>query len=190
MFDALGGSWPKHACFNNQYNALVAKVMPILGAGADPASATFKPFADLKSKFEGGLAKAKMAKKAIVPPPPPSPAAEKTEHVVKRMDPMEGEEISFIGVVREKQSATSKLKSLYAALGSIGIKAFELPSEKNAVQITVVEASGEPNESYSAVADRSSLDSSVAVGVMVWVRMKGKVVPSAASWVILEIQPL
>src|SRR5215211_6380046 len=53
MFDDLGGHWPKHSCFDAQYRELVAKVMPTIRAGADPRSAMFRPFAELKEKLGG-----------------------------------------------------------------------------------------------------------------------------------------
>jgi hypothetical protein len=97
MFDELTAHWPKHSCFDAQYRALQAKVLPIIKAGADPASAMFKPFADLKERMGAlALSKSLPAPQENPPVPAASGKAARIEHFIKRMDPMD-EELSLIG---------------------------------------------------------------------------------------------
>jgi hypothetical protein len=190
MFDQLSADWPKHSCFDHRYRELAAKVLPIIKAGADPRSAMFQPFADLKAML--GSAELSQAKPSANTPV--TSVIEKKDspekHSIKTMDPMSGEELTFIGVVRERQPSTSRIKELYKRLGGMGRKAFGLPAEQDAVQITIVDAGGEPNESYTCIAHRRRIDTSLTVGVMAWVRMEAKVAHSNSAWVVKEIHPL
>lgn len=190
MFDELGEGWPQHSCFHHEYRRLRERVLPILKAGADPKSATFQPFAELKKLLDPvgahppseGRDPSRDGKSID-----PRTAPTTKEHVIKRMDPMPDEKITFIGVIRERHSGTARIKELYATLGTIGRKMLNLPSERNAVQLTIVDTEGEPQESYSGIADGSRLERGLTEGVMVWVEMVGKVYPSASAWVITDV---
>jgi hypothetical protein len=191
MFDAVGAPWPKHDCFNQQYRALKARVLPILKKGADPRSAMSQPFAELGEMF--GIEVADGLGDIAQPAPhrpktPKQPAPAKQSHSIKRMEPVAaGEEVSVIGIIRERGAQTACMKALYAALGALGRKLFRLPASGRAIQLTIVDVEGEPNESYSCIADAGIVDRSLTKDVMVWVRLIGNVAPSASAWVVKEI---
>lgn len=189
MFDELGNGWPRHSCFYHAYSALKSKVLPILHAGADPTSGAFKPFADLKDKFDP------KGQSPTVDSPPAKNDGTKSgkilvEHIIKKMSPIAGDHQFFIGVVRAKETKSAAIDAAYAALGDVGQKVFDLPARSNAIQLTIVDAQGEPNESYTGIIDRKTLDKGVAIGVMVGATFKACVSPSASLWLITEIIPL
>jgi hypothetical protein len=189
MFDELSDHWPKHSCFDAQYNALKANLLPIIKAGADPASAMFKPFADLKEQM-GALALSKSIPAPQENPPATvaSSKAARTEHFIKRMDPMD-EELSFVGIVREQISETSKLRAVYAGIGELGQKMLGLPAVSKVLQITVVDTRDEPHESYTCLVDKGKMESAIKTGAMVFVLIKGYVIPSPV-WIVKEINTI
>lgn len=194
MFDELGGDWPQHSCFETEYKRLREKVLPILKAGADPASATFRPFAELRERLGPSGASRPPAEDIAktgedgggARPVPEKPS----ERIIKRMDPMPEETISIVGVIRERHTGTARIRALYAELGALGRKLMGLPAESHAVQLTIVDTQGEPHESYSGIADKTRIEGGLTEGVMVWVRMTGKVYPSASAWVINDIHAI
>jgi hypothetical protein len=134
-----------------------------------------------------------------VPPglaePPPqaflAPSTAGQPHTIKRMDPIAGEPpYFFLGIVREKLKGTASIGQLYAAMGDVGRKTNGLPAQTRAIQITVVDTQGEPNESYTGVIDAERLEPGVTIGVLVGVTFKACVTPSAAAWLISEIIPI
>lgn len=173
MFEQLGDDWPKHDCFHTQYRKLTARVMPILGAGADPQSATFKPFQDLKKHFgdaaTGGVNPLPPMEEA---PAAPDDDAASPESWIKRMDPMD-ESVSLIARVHDVQQKTRHIATLYESLGDIGRKLLGLPAESRARQITLVDCEGIPHESYTAIVDKERL-AGIEAGVMVWANLQGR----------------
>lgn len=194
LFDELGPPWPRHDCFTKAVNALKAKVLPVLKAGADPRSATFTPFADLKDLLGPALADGRGDGSPIPPASKPSgpggrPSAKQPVET-KKMGPIAGDIQHFIGIVREMSPKTKMLDQLYAEVGSIGLKAFGLPARRNAVQVTIVDTAGEPYESYTCIADKSRLDRAVKVDVMVGATLRSVATPSLSFWLADELQPL
>lgn len=185
MFNELDDTWPKHDCFNTQFSNLMKTTGALLKDGADPKSATFKPFSDLKAHFE-----------QLAPQSPPDPKlkkqpksgfTKKTEHLIKKMDPLADEVMSVLGVVRDIQSNTARIKEIYAGLGNLGQQVLGLPPLSRAIALTIVDAEGEPNESYTCLADKNELDKDIKVGVMVWAMLEAKVTKSLAVWLATEI---
>jgi hypothetical protein len=191
MFDSLGGDWPRHDCFNTEYRKLVGVVKPILDGGADPRSATFAPFAALRDRLDPG-------RLSTGPTGLSEPRAKlfehrkpAIEHVIKTMTPIEGEApVFFLGVVRERERNTARIQQVYGAVGEVGVKLLGLPARPRALQLTIVDADGEPNESYTGIADDGLLDPGVRPGVMVGATFKACVGPSVSTWLITEIVPL
>ena len=191
MFDDLGPPWPKHSCFDHRYRQLVATVKPILDAGADPRAAMFSPFEELRAMLDPDRLSTRSTKGELEGRPAQQSAGiTRPIHTTKRMDPIPGEKEFFIGVVRDLSADTRHLSSLYDALGDIGRSLFGLPSKSKALQVTVVDAGGEPNESYTGVVSRDIVARDIRPGVMVGVTMEAKVAPSASTWVIVEISAL
>ncbi|OHD02042.1 MAG: hypothetical protein A2885_08695 [Sphingopyxis sp. RIFCSPHIGHO2_01_FULL_65_24] len=153
----------------------------------------FKPFADLAKTFGFNIdemesvsaSKQRFSQKKKVSQP-----VKVEEHTIKRMDPIAGEVVSIVGVIRDRQTATSKIENIYAKLGQLGHKMFGLPPKTRAVHITVIDNEGEPNESYTCIGDAQLLGKSLTLGVMVWVRLEAKVTPSVSAWVIAEIHAI
>jgi hypothetical protein len=185
----VNAHWPKHSCFDAQYRALEAKVLPIIKAGADPASGTFKPFAGLKERM-GALALSKGLPAPHENPPAPaaSSKAARAEHFIKRMDAMD-EELSLIGIVRELIGDTSKLRAVYAGIGELGQKVLGLPAASKVVQVTVVDTRDEPHESYTCLVDKGKMEPAIKPGVMVFVLLKGYITPSPV-WIVKEINAI
>jgi hypothetical protein len=153
----------------------------------------FAPFEGLAELIDPSRLAAEIVPGVAEPPPTPSlsPPVTRTPHTIKRMDPIEGEPPQFfLGVVREKLRDTDSIRNLYMAMGQIGLKTYDLPPKTRAIQITVVDTQGEPNESYTGVINGSLLDSGVEIGVMVGATFKPCVTPSAAIWLITEIIPI
>jgi hypothetical protein len=189
MFDELSDHWPKHSCFDAQYRALEAKVLPIIKAGADPGSAMFKPFADLKERMSAlALSESLPAPRENPPAPAASSKAARIGHFIKRMDAMD-EELSLIGIVRELTGDTSKLRAVYAGIGEFGQKMLGLPAASRVLQITVVDTLDEPHESYTCLVDRGKMEPAINDGVMVFVQIKGYVIPSPV-WIVNEINAI
>lgn len=189
MFDELREDWPKHSCFDTEYKALIATVLPMLKAGADPVSATFRPFADLKERM-GALARSENLPALQEAPPAPvtGSKAERIEHFTKRMDPMD-EELSFIGIIRDQIADTAKLRSVYDGIGDLGQKMLGLPVVSKALQITIVDTQDEPHESYTGLVDKGKMDPDIQTGMMVFVQIKGYSVPGPV-WIVKEINAI
>jgi len=198
MFDKAGDGWPQHACFDRRYRDLVARVMPIVNAGRDPASARFRPFQDLRAQLGPGAGPdvdgepppdlpPDLSPGPVGPPPrPPAPAAPD----IKRMDAIDGERQSMIGLLRSIDRKTNRLSALYQRLGDLGRKMLGLPAASKAVQVTVLDNQGQPVESYAAIADSGLITSDIAVDHLVWVELEGRTDGHAPFWVVRDIRRL
>ena len=191
MLDEVGNGWPKHNCFDHQFAQLSEKVLPILKAGANPSSATFKPFADLKDHFSD-LAPLPEDAPNSVRDDKPSPEAPipKDSHYIKRMEAFEGETMDIIGIVRDISKSTKKIAALFAALGDVGRQLFRLPPANRTASVTIVDNSGEPNESYTCIMDRRNLDRSIAPGAIVFASLEGHAHGEHRVWLVKHISAL
>lgn len=118
-----------------------------------------------------------------------SPVVGPTIFDVKAMDPMPGEVETFIGVVREVEKETARLKDLYASLGDIGRKLFGLPARSKAIQLTVWRNDDSPVESYTAIVDRD-LAVGLERGGAVWLQIVAKDHAGTSAWVVSAIHAL
>lgn len=187
MFDQLGHPWLQHSCFRNLYRELEARVGPILRDGASSSSATFKPFRDLKDRVT------RLAEEKGVSEPNPAPEPvhplRRAENRTKRMDPVSmNEQLQLIGIVREIENDTAFLRSLFE-MGDLGRKLFDLPARMNARQLTIVDAGGLPNESYTAVVSARQL-TGIEPGVTVFSVLCGKIQGPLKAWVVKAIDAI
>lgn len=123
---------------------------------------------------------------ASPPPRPPAPASPD----IKRMDAIDGEKVSLIGLLRGIDRKTNRLNVLYQRLGDLGRKMLGLPAASKAVQVTVLDNQGQPVESYAAIADSGLITSDITVDHLVWVELEGRSDGHAALWVVREIRRL
>jgi hypothetical protein len=191
MFNELGAPWPQHNCFDEQYRALRKKVLEPLQAAASPTAGTFQAFQILKEYFESSV-------RAKIEPAPDRPEgiagpARKLEPelpAIKTMGPIAGDEQSFIGVIRERLAESARLDELYGNIGGVGVRTLGLPPRSQAVQMTIVDTRGPPQESFTCVVDRKVLGQSLGLGVMVFATLVAKSAPSALFWLATSVEPL
>ena len=192
LFDELGGGWPEHDCEERAAKDGVARAKAILEQGRNAESGTSKPFGGLAKHIEArGVAEPLGAQVEPLAKKPAHPEARPAEHVIKLMEPTaDGEPCFFIGFVRERAKDTARVKQIYGSVGDLGRAMLGLPPISQALQLTIVDAGGEPNESYTAIADRGLVEKAVAPGALVGVSLIGKIGVSHSFWLIAEIQSL
>jgi hypothetical protein len=192
MFNELGAPWPQHSCFDEQYKKLKASVLAPLQAAASPKSATFQAFQILKDHFEPAGGGGEGSPISSHPDTPTVPVGKSKVDLpaIKPMQPFQGDEQSFIGVVRELKTKTAKIAQLYASVGNVGAKALDLPAQSKAIQLTIVDTAGEPKESFTCIVDQKVLGSAVGEGVMVFATLVAKSAPAALFWLATSVEPL
>lgn len=191
MFNELGAPWPQHLCFDEQYRALRKQVLEPLQTAASPKSGTFHAFQILKDYFETSdtavPATGSDPAPAVVAP---VPQRDESLPAIKSMGPFAGDEQSFIGVIRERLADSARLDELYGGLGAVGVRTLGLPPRSQALQLTIVDTRGPPQESFTCVVDRKVLGPSLGLGVMAFANLKAKSAPSALFWLATSVEPL
>lgn len=192
LFDQLGGAWPEHDCERTEAEAGLARARKIIEDGHDPKTGSHRPFegldgrVDLDALSPGDKEQIDQLKREAS-----EPVTLRPEHTIKRMDPTaEAEEHFFIGFLRERASGTASIKALYAEIGGVGIKMLGLPAQKDALQLTIIDASGEPNESYTAIADRGLLEGGAQPGKLVGVSLVGRSGSGYRFWLVTDFHVL
>lgn len=170
----------------------MARARKIIEKGRDPKTGSHRPFegldgrVDLDSLSPGDREQADQIKREAS-----EPVTLRPQHTIKRMDPTaEGEEHFFIGFLRERASDTASIKALYAEIGGVGIKMLGLPAHGDALQLTIIDAGGEPNESYTAIADRGMLEGGAHPGKLVGVSLVGRSGSGYRFWLVTHFQVL
>ena len=64
-----------------------------------------------------------------------------------------------------------------------------LPALSKVLQITVADTRDEPHESYTCLVDKGKMDPAIKPGVMVFMQIKGYVIPSPV-WIVKEIHAI
>ncbi|KIC56986.1 hypothetical protein RM53_10335 [Brevundimonas nasdae] len=192
LFDELGGYWPVHDCERAETEAGLKRARHIIEDGRDAASGSHRPFEGLHDLIDvDGLPDGERRQVEVITGKVKAPATLRPEHAIKPMDPTaDGEEHFFIGLMTERESGTARIKRLYAEVGGLGLKMLGLPAQSQAVQITMVDAGGEPNESYTAIADRGRLEGGAQPGKLVGVSLVGRVASGYRFWLVTDLQVL
>lgn len=186
FFEVNQPPWPQHDCGATIVKQSMAGAGGWLKAGLDPATGKGTPLETLRGfvAIAEGVSGAQEKPAAPAPPPPMSVVIG-----IKAMDPMPGEQESFIGVVRDLKTNTSKLDILYHDLGDLGRKIMGLPVRSAARQITIEKNDLDPIESYTAVLP-SDLAQGVGVGQMVWMELEARHAADRSAWVTTSLTTL
>lgn len=110
------------------------------------------------------------------------------EPAIERIAPKTHANRDILAVVRELHSSTKRTKDI-GALSELGVKLRGLDPGAIYRQITLVDTSTRPNESYTAlIPDR--LMQGLETHVMVTAQMSARGIVGSIDWVITEINPL
>ena len=192
LFDKLGPPWPIHDCEAAATKAGLGRAKTILEEGGSADAGRSRPFEGLSDLIDvGSLPPGPREEIATLEAEAKKPVTLRPQHNIKQMNPTEDGENSFlIGVLRERVNDAPRVKSLYGVVGDLGLKLLGLPARSRALQVTVIDAGGEPNESYTAVADAGRLEAGAKLGVMVGVSLVGRVGAGYSFWLVQDLQVL
>ena len=175
LLDAVGLPWPKHAC------AGVGGAGGIGGSGLGGWTAV-----DALRAQGASITPDIMAK--VFPGHGGSNRNIQSQTATKRIEPERGRELPLLAVVRELNRDTRRTKEANA-LPDLGIKLLGLDSAIRYRQITLVDNSVRPNESYTALVP-DGFTRGLWVGAMVMAEMRGRVAGDFAVWVVVDINLL
>ena len=107
---------------------------------------------------------------------------------IERVRPRNGEARGVIAVLREFHSSTD-LTAKLKELGPIGYKLARLDPQGLYKQITVIDDSVRPCESYTALAPERLIEN-VVLGDLVAVELRGVELGNLAAWILTEAEAL
>ena len=171
LFDERGPPWPEHSCAGG-----------IGGSGLSGWEAV-----DTLRALGMPISKDVIDKKIFSPGRQPSPQAP-SEITIKRIEPESRKRRTLLAVVRELKRSTKQTKDI-EALPAHGYQILGLDPETSYRQITLVNNSIRPNESFTALIP-DHMARSLKCGMIVKSEVSGSVYGNFANWIVTDITPL
>lgn len=175
LFDGLGAPWPKHTCAGAG------------GAGGIGGSG-LSGWAEVDALRTQGAPITADVKQKIFPGERQADYRAHPEPAIKRIEPKERLQRSLLAIVRELHQNTKRTKAV-DALPEFGLKLLGLNPKDRYWQITLVDNTVRPNESFTALIPDHHAQG-LQLGVMVMATLSGCIVGNSADWLITDINPL
>ena len=166
LFDRLGSSWPIHDCGGEKLPTGWDAIRKLESMGI--------PIDQRVMEYAFG----KKSKRPNNAPPP-----------IIRIDPVHGEILNILAIMREFNDTTKIVKTLNE-YGVIGFQMLGLKNDQNIAQITFHDTTKSQAESYTCLVPSEIAVNKSDTGKLIGVSLRGVVSGSMSYWVVSEIEVL
>ncbi len=166
LFNRLGPPWPLHDCGGEKLPTGWDAIRKLESMGV--------PIDERVMEYAFG----KKQKRPTDAPPP-----------IIRVDPIHGERIDILAILREINDTTKVISSL-KSYGSIGFQILGLKNNQKVVQVTFHDTSKPQAESYTCLLPSPIAINKSDVGKLIGVNLRGVVSGSMSYWIISDIEVL